>query len=64
MAVVWAWSRSRSGDFGPFTAAHAAAASYPILGGERKIYGTLAAVVRCPDGAEDGRMPVPPQSAD
>lgn len=29
---------------------HAAVAGYPILNGERKVYGTLAAVVRCTDG--------------
>ncbi len=29
---------------------HATVPGYPILHGERKIYGTLAAVVRCTDG--------------
>ncbi len=29
---------------------HAAATGYPILSGERKVYGTLAAVVRATDG--------------
>ena len=43
---------------------HATVPGYPILGGERKIYGTLAAVVRCTDGTEDGRMSVPPEDAD
>ncbi len=31
---------------------HAAAAGYPVLSGERQIYGTLAAVLRCTDGKE------------
>lgn len=43
---------------------HATVPGYPLLNGERKIYGTLAAVVRCTDGTEDGRLPVPPQYAD
>jgi len=34
---------------------HAAATGYPILNGERKVYGTLAAVVRCTDGKEGAR---------
>lgn len=29
---------------------HATVPGYPILNGERKVYGTLAAVVRCTDG--------------
>lgn len=33
-----------------FVEFHAAAAGYPILSGERSIYGTLAAVLRCTDG--------------
>jgi len=38
----------------------AAAEGYPILTGARRIYGTLAAVVR----ATDGRLPVPDEYAD
>jgi len=34
---------------------HATVPGYPILNGERKVYGTLAAVVRCTDGKEGGR---------
>ncbi len=34
---------------------HAAAEGYPILTGERRIYGTLAAVVRATDGREVAR---------
>jgi len=34
---------------------HAAAEGYPILDGERKVYGTLAAVVRATDGKVGGR---------
>ncbi len=34
---------------------HATVPGYPILNGERKVYGTLAAVVRATDGKEDGR---------
>jgi len=34
---------------------HATVPGYPILNGERKVYGTLAAVVRCTDGKGDAR---------
>lgn len=40
--------------------ADTAAEGYPILTGERRVWGTLAAVVR----ATDGRLPVPSEYAD
>jgi hypothetical protein len=47
-----------------FAEFHAAAPGYPILNGARRIVGTLAAVVRCTDGSQGGRMPVPLEGAD
>jgi hypothetical protein len=38
-----------------FAEFHAAAEGYPVLNGERRIWGTLAAVLRCTDGKEEGR---------